>query len=114
MTRHPPKKRQPEEPASLTTKRAGALVCLAGTKALSVSRVDQDAGVHQPLRIEFALGAAERARKQFGPLPVVEGAVEAADRMVMRGRAAVLDGGGGAGRQDRHELVEHDPLVEDP
>src|SRR5262249_9188229 len=50
--------------------------------------------------------------EQLGPLPVVERAMEAADGMVVRGRAAMLDGGRRAGRQHLHVLLEGDALVE--
>src|SRR6266446_4548595 len=46
----------------------------------SISRIDQDAGIHHPLGIELALGAAQRAGEQLGPLLVIKWPVEAADR----------------------------------
>jgi len=45
-------------------------------------------------------------------LPVIERPVEAADGVMVGGGAAMLHRGRRAGRQHRHELVEHDPLVE--
>src|SRR5580704_6929389 len=39
--------------------------------------------------------------------------MEPADRMMVRRRAAMLDGRGRARRQHLHELVEHDRLVEE-
>src|SRR5205809_4822035 len=78
----------------------------------AASGVDQDTRVQHALRIEFAFRATERPGKQLGPLLVVERSVEAADGMVVGGRTAMLDGGCRAGRQHFHELVEHDPLVE--
>src|SRR5258708_33699486 len=78
----------------------------------SISRIDQHAGIHHPLGIELALGAAQRAGEQLGPLLVIKWPVEAADRVMMRGRAAVLDGGRRAARQHRHELIERRALVQ--
>src|SRR4029453_4452705 len=77
------------------------------------SRVDQHAGIHQALGIELALGAAQRLGEQLGPLLVVERAMEAADGVMMRGRAAMLDRRRRAGRQHFHELIERHPLVQD-
>src|SRR5262249_55894169 len=76
------------------------------------SRIDQHAGIHHPLGIELALGAAQRLGEQLGPLLVVERPMEAADRVMMGGRAAMLHGGGGAGRQHPHELVRRDAPVQ--
>src|SRR5258706_13445430 len=76
-------------------------------------RIDQHAGVHHAFGIEFALGAAQRLGEQFGPLLVVERPVEAADGVVMRGRAALRHGGGGAGQKRVHELLKLRSLVED-
>src|SRR5262245_62773514 len=80
--------------------------------SINASRIDQDAGIHHALGIELALGAAQGAGEQLGPLLVVERPVEAADGMMMRGRAALLDGGRRAGRQHLHELIERDALVQ--
>src|SRR5216684_8161458 len=81
--------------------------------SIAASRIDQHAGIHHALGIELALGAAQRAGEQLGPLLVVERPVETADGVMVRGRAAMLDGGRRAGRQHLHELLQRDPLVED-
>src|SRR5512139_1947579 len=81
--------------------------------SMAASRIDQHAGIHQALGIELALGAAQRLGEQLGPLLVVERAMEAADGMMVRGRAAMLDRGRRAGRQHFHELSERRPFVQD-
>src|SRR5262249_52044 len=80
--------------------------------SIAPSRIDQNAGIHHALGIELALGAAQGTGEQLGPLLVVERPVEAADGMMMRGRAALLNGGRRAGRQHLHELIERDALVQ--
>src|SRR5947208_16251823 len=67
--------------------------CCAAKSAARInqSRIDQHARIHQSLRIERALGAAQCLRKQLGALLVVERTMEAADGMMMRSGAAMRD-----------------------
>src|SRR5216684_4961231 len=81
--------------------------------SIAASRIDQHAGIHHALGIQLALGAAQRAGEQLGPLLVIKWPVEAADGVVVGSRAALLDGSRRAGRQHLHELLQRDPLVED-
>ena len=54
-------------------------------------RVDQHAGVEHTVRIELALGGAQRGCEQLRPLPVVPGPMVAADGVMMGDGAAGFD-----------------------
>src|SRR5262245_24636629 len=55
------------------------------------SRINQHAGIEQPLRVERLLGGAQRVGEQRRALLVVPRTMIAADRVVMRDGAAVCD-----------------------